>query len=303
MNNELIIDRADKVKAYRELFNKLKTIRTYKNKKPFKHLELPEDFLNAVRRCEKDQKERKCAAEKASLLWFLENLIRKARIFENGSFLLREPTIERFKAILHVGWGMDCFSDIGFDYSRFTTVIEPSADSNYTLLSLEPIGAIYTAAQQRLQSFIFGVNIPPFPDPEMLSSFFNNFSEPEMQMISHGYGRGIYFKAFSLRSALKEALNCPCYFDRFYSIRGVAFAYTMVNSAHLDKVFFTARELVCNNVGRDECRYFSEGVSSALSFLEWNSPDLLESLEENTIIEDAMEMVKTYQAVGGVYKL
>lgn len=220
MNNGLHINRADKVKTFRELPNKLRTIRTYKSKKPFKHLEIPRDFLNAVRRYERNSKRRKCAAEIASLLWFLERLIREARIFDNGSFLLQAPTIERFKAALHIGWGMDCFSDTGFDYSRFTKVIETSADPKYRLLVLEPVGVIYTAAQLRLRSFFIGVNTPSFPSPWVLSSFFNNFSEPEMQMISHGYGRGIYFKVFSLRSALKAVLNCPCFFNSFCLYHG-----------------------------------------------------------------------------------
>lgn len=297
------MDRTDKVKTFRELRNKLKTIRTYKRNKPFKHLKIPRDFLNEVRRYERESEARKSAAEIASLLWFLERLIREARIFDNGSFLLQDPTIERFKAVLHMGWGMDCFSDTGFDYSRFTKVIETSADPKYKLLALEPIGVIYTAAQQRLRSFLIGVNIPPFPSPGILSSFFNNFSEPEMHMISHGYGRGIYFKVFSLRSALKEALNCPNLFKSFYAAKGVAFAYTMVNSRQLDRVFLMARELNRHNEDREECRYFSEGIGSALSFLEWNSPGLLESLEENTIIESSKEMVKTYQAEGGIFKL
>lgn len=303
MNNGLHIDRTNKVKAYRELRGKLKTIRTYKSKKPFKHLKSPGDFLNAVRCCEGDCEKRKNAAEKAVLLWFLEKLIREARIFDNGSFLLTEPAIERFKPILHVGWGMDSFSETGFDYCRFTTLIETSADPKYRLLALEPIGVVYTAARQPLRSFLIGINIPSFPDPGRLPGFFTNFSEPERQMISHGYGRGIYFNVFSLRSALKEVLNCPCFFNACYAIRGVAFAYTMVNCSHLDRIFLTARELVCRNVGREECRYFSEGIASALSFLEWNSPGLLESPAENTIIERAKEMVESYRAEGGVYKL
>lgn len=300
--NGLDINRLNKVKAYRELRNKLKTIGTYKNEKPFKHFKTPGDFLNAVQNCEKDCLSRTSAAEKASLLWFLEKLIRKARIFDNGSFLLQDPTIERYKPILHVGWGMDCLTDTGLDFHRFTAVIETTADHKYRLLAIEPVGVLYTAAQQPLRSLIIGINIPPFPGPLALQSFFNCFNETERQMISHGYGRGLYFKVFSLRSALKDALNCPCFFNSNDVIKGVAFAYTMVNNSHLNKVIQTDRLLVCNNVGREECRYFSEGISTALSFIEWNSPGLLERLEENAIIEDAKEMVKAYLADGGVFK-
>jgi hypothetical protein len=61
--------------------------------------------------------------------------------------------------------------------------------------------------------------------------------------------------------------------------------------------------MVCNNVGREECRYFSDGISSALSFLEWNSPGLLETLEENAIIAKAIELVNSYHSSGGVFSL
>jgi len=303
MIDELHLHRTDRVAAYREFRNKLRTVRTYKSKKPFQHLHAPGDFLNAVRCCEGDCEKRKCAADKAVLLWFLEKLIREARVFDNGSFLLREPAVERFKPILHVGWGMDCFSETGFDYPRFAAVIETAADPKYRLLALEPVGMVYITARLPFRSFIIGMKIPPFPDPGTLSSFFDNFGEAETQAVSHGYGRGIYFKVFSLRTALREALDCPCFFNPCYAIRGAAFAYTMVNSTHLDIVFHTARELVCKNVGREECRYFSDGVASAVSFLEWNSPGLLESLEENIIVEQAGEILNAYRAEGGVYKL
>jgi hypothetical protein len=303
MNKALYIDNVNKVTAFRELRNKLKTFRTYKSKKPFKHLKTPGDFLNAVRQCEEAFQSKKCTAEKTALLWFLEKLARKARVFDNASFLLQNRSIERFKPILHVGWGMDCLSETGFDFPGFAKVIETSADRKYKLLAMEPIGVIFIAAKQPLQSAFIGINTPTFPDKEGLNSFFENIGEEDTLMISHGYGRGSYFKVFSLPSALKEALNCPNFFNPNYAIRGVAFAYTMVNNSHLDKVFHTARTLVCNNVGREECGYFSKGISSALSFIEWNSPGLLETLEENDIIANAKELLKNYHSAGGVYKL
>lgn len=283
--------------------NKLKTIRTYNCKKAFKRLKTPGDFLDTVRRFESESEKRKSAAEKATCLWFLERLIREARIFDNGSFLLVEPAIERFKPILHVGWGMDLLSETGFDFPRFKTVIECSADPKYRLLAVEPLGIIYAAGQQPLKSLITGINIPPIPDQKSLSAFFAHFSQVETQMISHGYGRGIYFQAYSLCSALKKARDCPGFFNTLYSIKGTAFAYTMVNGSHLDKVFLTADKLASSDLGSEETRFFHDGVISALSFLEWNLPGLLESLEENRYTEKAREMVNSYRASGGVYRL
>lgn len=299
---KLDYSRADQVGVYIMLRNKLKTIRTYNSRKAFKRLNTPGDFLNAVRRFESESERRKSAAEKAASLWFLERLIREARIFDNGSFLLAEPAIERFKPILHVGWGMDVLSETGFDFPRFTTVIKCSADPKYRLLAMEPIGIIYIAGQQPLKSHIIGINIPPIPDQKSLSAFFAHFSETENQMISHGYGRGIYFQAYSLCSALKKARDCPGFFNTLYSIKGIAFAYTMVNGSHLDKVFLTADKLASSDLGSEETRCFHDGVTSALSFLEWNLPGLLESLEENRYTEKAREIVNSYRASGGVYR-
>lgn len=295
--------RADQVGIYIMMRNKLKTIRTYNSRKAFKRLHTPGDFLNAIRNFESESKKKKSAAEKAAGLWFLERLIREARIFDNGSFLLVEPTIERFKPILHVGWGMDVLSETGFDFPRFTAVIKGSVDPKYRLLIMEPIGIIYIACQQPLKSHIIGINIPSIPDQQSLLDFFTHFNEAETQMISHGYGRGIYFQAYSLCSAFKKARDCPAFFNTHYSIRGIAFAYTMVNSSHLDKVFLTADKLVSSDLGSDETHFFHEGVTSALSFLEWNLPGLLESQEENRYTEKAREMVNLYQASGGVYHL
>jgi hypothetical protein len=295
--------RADQVGIYIMLRNKLKTIHTYNNRKEFKRLNTPGDFLNAVRRFQLENKKRKSAAEKAVGLWFLERLIREARIFDNGSFLLSEPSIERFKAILHVGWAMDVLSETGFDFPRFAAVIKNSADPKYRLLAMEPIGVVYIAGQQPLKSHIIGINVPSIPDRKRLSAFFAHFSEEETQMISHGYGRGIYFQTYSLCSALKKAQDSPAFFNTLYSIRGIAFAYTMVNGSHLDKVFLTADNLVSSDLGNQETCFFHDGVTSALSFLEWNLPGLLESLEENRYTEKAKEMFNSYRASGGVYRL
>lgn len=294
---------ADQVGVYIMLRNKLKTIRSYNNKKAFKRLKTPGDFVTAVRRFESESERKKSAAEKASGLWFMEGLIREARNFDNGSFLLVEPAIERFKPILHVGWGMDVLSETGFDFPRFIEVINRSADSKYKLLAMEPVGVIYTASQQPLRSFLIGINIPPFPDDKSLMSFFDNFNEAETQIISHGFGRGVYFKAHSLYAALRQSRDCPAFFDPLYSIRGTAFAYTMVNSTHLDRVFLTADKLASSNFGSERARYFHDGVISALSFLEWNLPGLLETLEENKYTGKAKETVHGYRAAGGVYSL
>jgi hypothetical protein len=76
----------------------------------------------------------------------------------------------------------------------------------------------------------------------------------------------------------------------------------MVNGSHLDKVFLTADKLASSDLGSEEIRFFHDGLTSALSFLEWNLPGLLESLGENKYTEKAREMVKSHRTSGGVYR-
>ena len=294
---------ADQVGVYITLRNKLKTIRTYNNKRVFKRLKTPNDFLDAVRRFESESERKKNAAEKAAGLWFMEGLIRAARYFDNAAFLLTEKAIERFKPILHVGWGMDILSETGFDFVHFTEVLKRFTDTRYKLLALEPIGVIYIASQQPLRSSLIGINIPPFPDLKKLSLFFANFDEEETRMISHGFGRGTYFQTNSLCAALRKSMECPTFFNPLYSIRGTAFAFAMVNSTHLDRVFLTADKLISSNFGRERARFFHDGVISALSFLEWNLPGLLETLEDCKYTRKAKETVHSYNIIGGVYNL
>lgn len=283
--------------------NKLRTILTYRSNKNLKSLKTTGDFVKIVRGLESESRWGKSAEKKAASLWFLEKLIAEARIFNNGSFLLLDTKIERIKPALHVGWGMSAFGEIGFDFPRFSRAITNSADHKYRLLTIEPVGVIYTASQIPLRSCLMGINIPVFPDQHTLSKFFLNFSELETQALSHGYGRGLFFQAGGLCSALKKGMACPGFFEPFFSIKGIAFAYTLVNIKHLDKIFLSTNDLVANKLGREEARYFQEGISSALSFLDWHFPGLLEPLEVNAYTQKAREMVQSFQTDGGIYRI
>lgn len=304
MNNyALDYSGADHVGVYRMSRNKLKTIITYKNIKRFKGLKTHEDFLDEVRRFASDNERKKSAPEKAAALWFMERLIREARALDIDASLLTDPTVERYKAVLHVGWGMHVLSEAGFDFAHFTSIINNAADPKYRLLAMEPVGVLYIAAQQPVRSFIIGIDSPRFPDPQGLAEFFGRFSEAETRISSHGFGRGSFFQAYSLCAALRKVLNHNTFFNPLYSIRGTAFAFTLVNTSHLDRVFLTADKLSCNNVGCEEADFFSQGVVSALSFLEWNMPGLLETLKKNSYTEQVEETVQSYHTNGGVYTL
>ncbi len=285
----------------RSLRNILRTLCVYNRKKVFRALKTPRDFIRKGQ--ELLPKTEGSPIQKASSLWFLERLAREARRFDNAAFLLKEKTLERFKPILHVGWAMDCLADTGFDYSRFTKCIAEAADPRYRLLALEPVGVIFVACRHPIRPSLIGIKIPPEPDEKTFLDFFSCFEKEESQVISHGYGRGTYFRSLSLCSALKRTLDCPACFNAYNALRGLAFAYTMVNCSELDRVFLTAARLRPDNLQKEEIRYFREGIVSALSFLEWSFPGVLASVKDISFAQEAKQALDSHRSAGGIYSL
>jgi len=292
----------DHVNFYWSLRNKWRTVVTYIDKKAFRNLKTPQDYLNAVRRIESEKLAGEQVVERATRLWFMEKLIKQARIFDDGAFLLKDPSLERFAPILHVGWGMDRILELGYDYPGFEDGINKSANPKYRFLAIEPIGFLYVIGQTPLRSSLAGIRGPSLPTKDVLESFFGNFTESEIRYISHGLGRGTYFQVFSLPAAVRKGLRCPCLFNPLFVMKGIAFAYTMVNCSHLAKVFETAESLTAHNGDREEIQYFKEGIQSALGFLEWNFPGLLETLDQNFYSEGAKEIHKAHRISGGIYR-
>jgi hypothetical protein len=240
---------------------------------------------------------------KASKLWLLERIAREARSLDNGSFLLKDSKLESFKPILHVGWGMDVMAETGFDFPRFSQIVEESADPKYRPLVFEAAGVISVAAAKPFKSAMIGIPVPQTFSMTELEGFFRFINQPEKDMMSHGFGRGLYFGTFTLRSALLRALSCPSLFHPGLAARGVGFAFAMVNCDSLHDVCFTADRLAGDNQGLEEILYFKEGIVTALSFLEWNFPGMLDTLDPNDFIHSAKSKFRSYQDAGGVYSL
>lgn len=295
--------RTDRIGFFGSMRNKVKTIRSYNRVKNFKSFHSRQDFIQAVVNPLPPLSSFERPITKASRLWRLERIAREARAFDNGSFLLKDPRLERFKPILHVGWGMDAIAETGFDFLSFSRNIEISTDPKYRLLVFEAAGVICVAAAQPFKSALIGIRVPRPFSREGLERFFQFIGQPEIDMMSHGFGRGLYFKTFTLRSSLKQALSCPSFLHPGLAVRGVGFAYAMVNCESLPDVFFTANRLKEVKKDLEEITFFREGIVTALSFLEWNFPGLLGTLQTNDFTQIARQKLQSYQAAGGVFSL
>jgi len=273
----------------------------YNKKSLFKGLKSPQDFLYKVDDILPGTHD--SPIKKACSLWLLERLAREARKVHNADFLLKDDNLERYKPILHVGWGMDCLAETGFDYCRFSKIINETADRRYRLLALEPIGVISIACEHPLRCSLIGINVPPVPNKKTFCNFIDCFKEEELSIISHGYGRGLYFRSLSLFSALKRAQDCPDCFYSHTALSGLAFAYTMVNICNLDSVLRTESRLPGHDLSEDQISHFRKGIITALSFLEWNFPGVLNSLPHSLHISQAQEQVAFYNRQGGVFSL
>lgn len=295
--------RTDRIGFIKSLRNKLKTIQYYNRVKKLKGLRSRQDFIQAVLNPSPSLSNFESPIAKASRLWLLERIARQARSFDNGSFLLRDPNLERFKPILHVGWGMDVIAETGFDFLSFSQIVEKSADPKYRPLVFEAAGVICVAATQPIKSALIGIRVPQSFSKDGLERFFRFINQPEVDEMSHGYGRGLYFKKFTLRSALKQALSCPSFFHSGLVVRGVGFAFAMVNCASLQEVFSTVECLKKDKLGLEEIKFFQEGVVTAVSFLEWNFPGLLDTLETSEFSQNAWKKFRSYLEAGGVFSL
>ena len=123
--------------------------------------------------------------------------------------------------------------------------------------------------------------LPPWND------FAANFSPEIQRLLSHGYGRTLYFKNCSVRKAIREAESIEGV-DAATAAQGIAFAYAMLNYNDLHGVLETGSDIKDEAIAEG----FRNGLIYALAFWEWPYPGFLNSLQarsdrQNTFISAA----------------
>lgn len=212
-------------------------------------------------------------------LWRLEKL--GFQYCRHGRGTLCEFLIpESVQPILHVGMGIAATETAGFEIDRVGEIIDTQADPEHGLFSFESVGCIWAVYASPIYRTFFrwvsGAGIPVTKLPPW-SSLISSVPEEIGRVMSHGYGRTLYFKHLSVRRAVKVAqgvrsLNVEA------ACQGIAFACAMLNHEDLESILRQAPSRADSDVAAGLRR----GVVYALAFWEWTYGDVLDCLDSPT---------------------
>lgn len=191
---------------------------------------------------------------------------------------LRDPELpEPVRPIAHCGMGIGAVEHLGFDRDVVWNGILSCAHPDYRWFACESIGAMLGVYQPgpflMMAKGMSGFGVIPMaklvqPD---LADYRTRFSPEEWILISHGFGRLLYFRNHSVGKAVSAARQAKT-FDFLSCVRGIAFAMAMVNSRDVGKVL--AREYEFPDPAVADA--FERGLVYALVFWEWMSPGFLD---------------------------
>jgi hypothetical protein len=225
--------------------------------------------------------------EKTIAFWKMENLgaafLRNARPGQS----LNDPCLPiEILPIAHCGIGVGAVERANFHPSRIIDLIESFSNPAYRLFAYENIGAMlgvyepdpFTIAAKAL-TLLGLLPIAQLRYPER-DSFLGKFGPETRRLISHGYGRMLYFKQSTLSHAITLARTADG-FDFGPCVQGMAFGYSMVNSGDLHRAWKVVERIEDERVRH----HFSAGLVFALMFWEWMAPGSLASLSPRTEVE------------------
>lgn len=174
------------------------------------------------------------------------------------------------RPIAHTGMGVAAVEVGEFDPDRITQRIESLANPNFRLFAYESLGAMLGVHEMAVPKSWIGLKTLRRPQPENFIGFFS----PEIQwLISHGYGRLLYFNSPTISSGLLKLASRP-FLQAPAAVQGMAFAYAMVNHGDLWVVLETG-----SGFEDPELRSaFRNGLIYALEFWEWAWPGFLRTL-------------------------
>jgi hypothetical protein len=204
---------------------------------------------------------------------------------------LSDPRLPlEIRPISHVGMGVAAVETAGFDPSRLTALIESLADPGFRLFAYESLGAMLGVYAMPVPMALVGLRPHHRPEPRV---FIDSFSPEIQRLLSHGYGRILYFNSLDLATAARRIAD-RSYLDLATAVHGMAFAYAMVN--HQD--FWLVLETGGGFSDAELRMAFRNGLVYALEFWEWAAPGFLRSLQPQSrrsaeLIENAQHEIDT----------
>jgi hypothetical protein len=258
------------------------------------------EFIEVTRNIHCSAAESSRIQDKSVGLWQMEKL--GFAYCRHGQNTLNDAAIpSEVQPILHIGMGIASTESAEFCSDRITELIEPRTHPDFRLFPYESIGCIWAVYAnkwfQLIFRFISKAKIPPYKLPTW-RDFIDHFS-PEVQwLISHGYGRTIYFRDCNVGRAIRTAVQLES-LDTPAAVQGIAFAYAMLNCADLYRVLEVGSDI------RDPAlaRAFRHGLTYALVFWEWVFIGFLDGLSPQTdrqweLIASARELITESRQTG-----
>ncbi|MDA8018882.1 MAG: hypothetical protein MPN21_15685 [Thermoanaerobaculia bacterium] len=238
--------------------------------------------------------------ERSVGLWRLEKL--GFCTCRHGRGTLDEAAIpESAQPILHVGMGIAATETAGFEVVRVGEVIEAQAHPDYRLFSFESVGCIWAVYASPIYRTFFrwvsGAGIPVTKLPAW-SSLIHTVPVEIERVMSHGYGRTLYFKHLSLRRAIRAARRIPS-LDIAAAAQGIAFACAMLNHDDLDSLLTG----VPTSDDSEVATGLRRGFVYALAFWQWTFGDVLDRVESRTLqrtglVREARDLIRESRSRG-----
>jgi hypothetical protein len=212
------------------------------------------------------------AAARTAGLWHMESLgVTYAKQPPPGKTLNDATLPVECRPIVHVGMGAGSVEVANFNPAKITAMIESLSNPSFRLFPYESLGAMLGVYERSLPRIMLGLKPLNRPEPQ---GFIRTF-DPEIQrLISHGYGRLLYFNSLDIAATVRNIAARP-FLQAPAAVQGMAFGYTMVNNADLWIVLGTGA-----GFEDPELRAaFRNGLIYGLEFWEWETPGFLETLK------------------------
>jgi hypothetical protein len=261
----------DLVSLRKTAWRKLLAFRTVSQKRMDGQLS-QEDYIARWSAEQKTAEQSKETAVMTAGLWRMESLgVTYARQTPAGKTLNDSTLPLACRPIVHVGMGAGSVEVANFDPNKITETIESLSNPSFHLFPYESLGAMLGIYEKSLPRIMLGLKPLNRPEPQ---GFIKCFSAEIQRLISHGYGRLLYFNSMNIAVTVRNIAARP-FLQAPAAIQGMAFAYTMVNNADLWTVLETG-------TGFEDLKLkaaFRTGLIYGLEFWEWESPGFLRTLK------------------------
>ena len=273
----------------------LRVIRMRSLQGPFADDKFVEAAMDTHRKSEvSDKIDDRCVA-----LWKIERI--GFSYCRHGSGTLHGPSVPvEILPISHTGLGIAAVEEAGLSPEKIRQSIDSRAHPDFRHFAYESVGCAWGVYENRSFRRLFetftGVRFPSCDLPSS-GEFMAGFPARFRPLLSHGYGRTLYFVHRTLAGSIRAAAATSL--DTSAAVQGIAFAYTMINFADLRRVLDVRPDLQQPTLAES----FDNGLVLALAMWSWTFPGFLRHLSPQSdrqaeLIDRAEQVVSEGRSSG-----